>query len=74
MRCLHPELLHPAAAPRAPPVGNLLLRSLKAADLACLKPHLEPVALNEGHVIVAQGELITFVCFPESGVTSVADV
>jgi CRP-like cAMP-binding protein len=74
MRCLHPELLHPAAAPRAPPVGNLLLRSLKAADLACLKPHLEPVALNEGHVIVAQDDPITFVCFPECGVTSLADV
>jgi len=70
----HTTLLrHPAAAPRTRP-GNLLLRSLEAEDFAALEPHLEPVALNQGHIIVAQGELITFVCFPESGVTSVADV
>jgi CRP-like cAMP-binding protein len=55
-------------------VGNWLLRTLRTDDYAYIRPHLEPVALNEGHIIVAQDEPITFVCFPESGVTSVADV
>jgi hypothetical protein len=32
------------------------------------------VPLPEGHTIVAQDEPITFVCFPESGVISLADV
>ena len=54
--------------------GNLLLRSLTHEAFAWLRPHLEPVPLNKGHVIVAQDDPITFVCFPESGVTSVADV
>ena len=74
MRCFPNELLHTPASAGPAPVGNQLLRSLKAEDFAHLEPHLEPVQLNEGHVIVAQGDLITFVCFPESGVTSVADV
>jgi CRP-like cAMP-binding protein len=64
---------------RVPPVtfatcGNLLLRSLGAEAFADLCPYLEPVILKEGHVIVVQDEPITFVCFPEAGVTSIADV
>lgn len=54
--------------------GNLLLRSLDAEDFALIRPYLERVRLDRGHVIVGQSEPITFVCFPESGVTSVADV
>jgi CRP-like cAMP-binding protein len=68
------RLLHSSAAQRPPLIGNLLLRSLAPDDLAHLKPHLEPVSLDEGHVIVTQGERITFVCFPECGVTSLSDV
>lgn len=59
---------------RSADCGNLLLRSLDPSDFALIWPYLEPVPLNRGHVIVAQGEPITFVCFPESGITSVADV
>lgn len=54
--------------------GNLLLRSLDVGLFARLQPHLEPVILSEGQVIVAQDDPISFVCFPESGVTSIADV
>jgi CRP-like cAMP-binding protein len=54
--------------------GNLLLRSLESRDFALIRPYLERVRLDRGHVIAAQNEPITFVCFPESGVTSVADV
>jgi CRP-like cAMP-binding protein len=61
-------------APRPAAIGNLLLRSLQPGDLAHIEPHLEPVLLTEGQVIVAQNEPITFVCFPECGVTSLADV
>jgi CRP-like cAMP-binding protein len=71
----HPsQLRHIMPAPRPAPIGNLLLRSLEPCDFGYIKPHLEPVSLNEGHVIVAQDEPITFVCFPECGVTSIADV
>ncbi len=61
-----------AASPSRP--RNLLLRALSEADYEAMRPHLQPVALNEGTIIVGQGEPITFVCFPECGVTSVADV
>ncbi len=54
--------------------GNLLLRALGPEAFAWLRPHLQPVPLDKGHIIVAQDDQITFVCFPESGVTSVADV
>jgi CRP-like cAMP-binding protein len=47
---------------------------LSEADYKALEPHLQPVPLQEGVVIAAQNEPITFVCFPECGVTSVADV
>jgi CRP-like cAMP-binding protein len=74
MDCRPSQLRHTLPAPPPAPIGNLLLRSLDVGDLAYIKPHLEPVSLNEGHVIVAQDEPITFVCFPECGVTSIADV
>ena len=67
----HYERLPPLTAGEC---GNLLLRCLDASDYAYIRPHLEPVPLDDGHVIVAQGDQITFVCFPECGVTSVADV
>jgi CRP-like cAMP-binding protein len=56
------------------PCQNVLLNALDKADFDYVRPHLERVPLNTGHVIVGQGEPITFVCFPECGVTSVADV
>ena len=53
---------------------NLLLNCLDEEDWSFIRPRLERVPLNKGHVIVARGEAITFVCFPECGVTSIADV
>jgi CRP-like cAMP-binding protein len=63
------HLLTPGA-----PCQNVLLNALDEDDFDYIRPHLERVPLNTGHVIVGQGEPITFVCFPECGVTSVADV
>jgi CRP-like cAMP-binding protein len=54
--------------------ANLLLRSLDPEDFAWLAPQVERVPLNTDHVIVDRGEPITFVCFPECGVTSLVDV
>lgn len=53
---------------------NLLLRALDPGDRASIWPHLERVRLTEGEVIVAQGERITSVCFPECGITSLTEV
>ena len=66
--------LEPTSSNASATCGNLLLRSLEPRDFALIRPYLERVRLDRGHVIVAQNEPITFVCFPESGVTSVADV
>lgn len=57
-----------------PPCRNGLINALAPDDRAAILPHLERVSLDEGHVIVAKGAEITFVCFPECGVTSIADV
>lgn len=54
--------------------GNLLLNCLSEEDWDFVRPRLERVPLNQGHVIVGRGEVITFVCFPECGVTSIADI
>lgn len=54
--------------------NNLLLNCLSQEDWSFIKPRLERVPLNQGHVIVGRGEAITFVCFPECGVTSIADI
>lgn len=59
---------------RPAPTGNLLLNSLSQRDFSFIKPCLQRVPLNSGHIIVSPGEAITFVCFPECGVTSIADV
>ncbi len=53
---------------------NLLLSCLSTEDLSYIQPRLERVPLREGHVIVGQGDPVTFVCFPECAVTSIADV
>lgn len=62
------------ARPSAPACGNLLINALDPEDLAYLAPHLERVPLDEGAVIVASGAPLSFVHFPEGGVTSLADV
>jgi CRP-like cAMP-binding protein len=53
---------------------NILLSALSGEEYKELQRDLEPVTLTEGQLIVAQDEPISFVCFPESGVTSMAEV
>ena len=52
-------------------VRNLLLSRLSADDFLLLQPHLEPVVLDRGDVLVQPNEPIAYVTFPEAGVTSV---
>lgn len=47
---------------------------MSAEDLALLSPHLERVPLACGDVLVAAGDPIETLCFPEGAITSVADV
>ncbi len=60
----------------APPsnCSNLLLNALALNDYAAIEPLLERTELNEGDLLARQGDPIAFVCFPEAGVTSLADV
>lgn len=53
---------------------NLLLNCLSNEDWRYIGSRLERVSLEEGDVIVCKGETIKYVCFPECGVTSIADV
>ncbi len=50
---------------------NRLLASLSEADRALLHPHLEPVSLPLGTVLIEQGEPILQAYFPEDGLCSV---
>ena len=53
----------------APP-GNLLLAALSAGDRELLRPHLEPVSLDFGHVLLEPHRPIEHVVFLESGLSS----
>ena len=50
---------------------NRLLAALSDADGDLLLPHLEPVALPLGTVVVEPGKPIAHAVFPESGLCSV---
>jgi CRP-like cAMP-binding protein len=52
-------------------VRNRLLAKLFAADFGLLQPHLEPVPLSRGAVLIAPDQPIEHVYFLESGVTSI---
>src|ERR687894_412989 len=52
-------------------VRNLLLSKLSADDFHLLQPHLEPVTLARGEVLVTPNEPIEHVTFLEAGVTSI---
>jgi CRP-like cAMP-binding protein len=54
-----------------PSVRNLLLSKLPPEDFSLLQPHLEPVTLDRGDVLVTPNESIEYVTFLEAGVTSV---
>jgi CRP-like cAMP-binding protein len=54
-----------------PSVRNLLLSRLSPEDFSLLQPHLEPLTLDRGDVLVTPNEPIEHVTFLEAGVTSV---
>jgi CRP-like cAMP-binding protein len=60
----------PAAAV-GPAAGNNLLRSLSAADLALLSPHLHPVDLPMSKVLEHDGLPVATVFFPDEGLVSI---
>jgi len=55
------------AIPHSP---NHLLAALPAADFRLLRPHLHTIELVQEVVLVAAGEALTHVFFPNSGVIS----
>jgi CRP-like cAMP-binding protein len=55
-------------------VKNRLLRALVHDDYARLCPHLEPVPLEKGTVLIEPGQPITRVVFLESGLGSVIGI
>lgn len=50
---------------------NHLLASLPEHEYALLQPHLKEVPLQQGTVLCEQGELISQVYFPDSGMVSI---
>jgi CRP-like cAMP-binding protein len=52
-------------------IRNLLVRALSVHDFGLLKPHLEPVALSRGEVLIAPNEPIEHIYFLEDGIASV---
>jgi len=60
-RAVDQPVLHPS---------NHLLASLPAADLAMLRPHLEPIEFVRGAVLYDVGDTIGRVYFPHSGIVS----
>ncbi|WP_262027088.1 Crp/Fnr family transcriptional regulator [Microvirga sp. Mcv34] len=55
------------------PIGNRLLASLSADDLARLQPHLEPVSLALRQVLIEPNMPIEHAYFPEQGMSSVTN-
>src|SRR3954453_14630160 len=52
-------------------IANRLLRALAGDDLALLKPHLEPLSLQRGNVLIQPNQPIAHVYFPEDCIASV---
>jgi CRP-like cAMP-binding protein len=53
------------------PVSNWLLAKLSSEDLSLLQPHLEPVILERGDVLITPNQPIEHVYFIEAGITSI---
>lgn len=53
------------------PLRNRLLLALPPADLGLLLPHLDPVPLHKGAVVMRPDEPIEYAYFPEGGLASV---
>ena len=49
---------------------NFILRNLSARDLEALVKYLDPIDLPRGFQLANYGEPISYVCFPEIGVSS----
>jgi CRP-like cAMP-binding protein len=52
-------------------VQNRLLRALSPEDFSRLEPHLEPIPLNRGDVLIEPNEPIEHVHFPDRGIGSI---
>jgi len=50
---------------------NRLLRALTLEDFALVGPHLEPVELSKGKILIEPNQSVEYVTFPECGVASV---
>jgi CRP-like cAMP-binding protein len=66
-----PTGTRPPGAIAPPPFRNVLLGSLSAADIAALRPELEPVTLARRQILELPASAISAVVFPESGIVSV---
>ncbi|MDB5579105.1 MAG: transcriptional regulator, Crp/Fnr family [Bradyrhizobium sp.] len=53
---------------------NRILQSLPAADRAEMLPHLRQMPLVQGMVLFFHGDVIDYVCFPETGMISLLTV
>lgn len=62
-----------SSIPARPP-RNLLLRAMRSGDLALLAPDLRRVDLRVDDVLVVPGEPIRTICFPDSGIVTLANV
>lgn len=58
-------------SPGHAPLRNVLLRSLPPDAFDLLRPHLDPVRVRKGDVVVRPGEPFEHAWFPESGLASV---
>lgn len=56
------------------PYNNIILRSLGAADVAAIAPHLARASLLSGQILFEPGDIPASVYFPESGIVSVVTV
>jgi len=54
--------------------GNRLLAALPEAELAKLRPHLEPISLKVGTILATSGDQITHCYFPTKGMISLLSV
>ena len=57
-----------SASPK--PAQNDLLRSLSAAEMKRLAPHLEPFPMPLGHVVYESGRILDHVYFPTTAIVS----
>jgi CRP-like cAMP-binding protein len=65
---------HLSVVPHVEQSANRLLRALAPADLALLEPHLEPVSLKRGDVMIRPNERIEYTYFPVDCIGSVVAI